>query len=100
MRKIRDVLRLKLQARLYHEQTAGALDISKGVMAPQGGPPDEPLSPFGRTGRQFVLCAAGYNIRWLLRMIAKKGVPFLQTLFYTCCSTVVWLQWSDGRREK
>jgi IS5 family transposase len=28
-----------------------------------------------------VLCAAGYNIRWLLRMIAKKGVPFLQTLF-------------------
>ena len=27
-----------------------------------------------------VLCAAGYNIRWLLRMIAKKGVAFLQTL--------------------
>jgi len=24
-----------------------------------------------------VLCAAGYNIMWLLRMIAKKGVPFL-----------------------
>ncbi|MBK7720584.1 MAG: hypothetical protein IPJ36_19335 [Simplicispira sp.] len=23
-----------------------------------------------------VLCAAGYNIRWLLRMIAKKGVLF------------------------
>jgi IS5 family transposase len=21
-----------------------------------------------------VLCAAGYNIRWLLRMIAKKGL--------------------------
>lgn len=32
MRKIRDVLRLKLQARLSHEQTAGALDISKGVI--------------------------------------------------------------------
>ncbi len=28
-----------------------------------------------------VLCAAGYNIKWLLRMIAKKGVPFLQVLF-------------------
>lgn len=28
-----------------------------------------------------VLCAAGFNIRWLLRMIAKKGLPFLQLLF-------------------
>lgn len=28
-----------------------------------------------------VLCAAGYNIKWLLRMIAKKGVPFLWRLF-------------------
>ena len=28
-----------------------------------------------------VLCAAGYNLKWLLRMIAKKGVPFLQALF-------------------
>ena len=28
-----------------------------------------------------VLCAAGYNIKWLLRMIAKKGVPFLWHLF-------------------
>jgi len=27
-----------------------------------------------------VLCAAGYNIRWLLRMIAKKGVTFLAAL--------------------
>jgi hypothetical protein len=24
---------------------------------------------------------AGYNIRWLLRMIAKRGVPFLWHLF-------------------
>jgi len=23
-----------------------------------------------------VLCAAGFNIRWLLRMIAKKGIGF------------------------
>jgi hypothetical protein len=28
-----------------------------------------------------VLCAAGYNIRWLLRMIVRKGVPFLWRLF-------------------
>lgn len=28
-----------------------------------------------------VLCAAGYNIKWLLRMIAKKVVPFLGAIF-------------------
>ncbi|BAO83026.1 transposase and inactivated derivatives, IS5 family [Serpentinimonas maccroryi] len=28
-----------------------------------------------------VLCAAGYNIKWLLRMIAQKGVAFLGSLF-------------------
>ena len=27
-----------------------------------------------------VLCAAGYNIKWLLRMIARKGVTFLTTI--------------------
>jgi IS5 family transposase len=28
-----------------------------------------------------VLCAAGYNIRWLLRMIVKKGISlFLRLL--------------------
>jgi IS5 family transposase len=28
-----------------------------------------------------VLCAAGFNIRWLLRMIAKKGIGlFLRLL--------------------
>ena len=32
-----------------------------------------------------VLCAAGYNIRWLLRMIAKKGVPFLLRLYLRLC---------------
>jgi IS5 family transposase len=31
-----------------------------------------------------VLCAAGYNIRWLLRMIAKKGLrAFLRLLRIT-----------------
>ncbi|MEZ5665726.1 MAG: IS5 family transposase [Burkholderiaceae bacterium] len=28
-----------------------------------------------------VLCAAGYNIRWLLRMIARKGITFLGVVF-------------------
>jgi IS5 family transposase len=28
-----------------------------------------------------VQCAAGYNIQWLLRMIAKKGVTFLNRLY-------------------
>jgi transposase len=32
MRKIKDVLRLKLDAKLSHEQIAGALGISKGVV--------------------------------------------------------------------
>jgi transposase, IS5 family len=33
----------------------------------------------GETGDRLhaVLCSAGYNIKWLLRMIAKKGVTFL-----------------------
>jgi len=33
-----------------------------------------------------VLCAAGYNIRWLLRMIAKKGVAFLRRLYLRLCA--------------
>mgnify|MGYP001619500255 FL=1 len=32
-----------------------------------------------------VLCAAGYNIRWLLRMIVKKGVTFLRLVFLRLC---------------
>ena len=32
-----------------------------------------------------VLCAAGYNIQWLLRMIAKKGVTFLRCLYLRLC---------------
>ena len=33
MRKIRDVLRLKLEIKLSHERTAAALNLSKGVVA-------------------------------------------------------------------
>jgi len=32
-------------------------------------------------GLHAVLCAAGYNIRWLLRMMAKKRVAFLWRLY-------------------
>ena len=43
-----------------------------------------------------VLCAAGYNIRWLLRMIARKGVPFLRRLYLRLCMVAGvspnWLQ--------
>ena len=35
-----------------------------------------------------VLCAAGYNIRWLLRMIARKGVAFLWHLYLRLCQVV------------
>lgn len=35
-----------------------------------------------------VLCAAGYNIRWLLRMIVKKGVPFLRSVYLRLCESV------------
>lgn len=33
-----------------------------------------------------VLCAAGYNLRWLLRMIAKKGVAFLRRVYLRLCA--------------
>jgi IS5 family transposase len=38
--------------------------------------------PIGKTGDPLhaVLCAAGYNIPWLLRMIAKKGIRALLAL--------------------
>ena len=33
-----------------------------------------------------VLCAAGYNIRWLLRMITEKGVTFLWRVYLRLCT--------------
>lgn len=38
-----------------------------------------------------VLCAAGYNIKWLLRMIAKKAVPFLQMVFLRLMGVLAWV---------
>ncbi|TSE18155.1 Transposase DDE domain protein [Tepidimonas ignava] len=48
----------------------------------------------GQTGDRLhaVLCAAGYNIRWLLRMIAKKGIPFLQVLLLCLLQAVALLR--------
>lgn len=43
-----------------------------------------------------VLCAAGYNIGWLLRQIAKKGITFLHRLFLRLCLVVgVSPNWQD-----
>lgn len=41
-----------------------------------------------------VLCAAGYNIRWLLRMIAEKGIPFLRVFLRCCCG------WPKGMQRR
>ena len=47
-----------------------------------------------------VLCAAGYNIRWLLRMIAKKGVPLLRRLYLRLCQATALLpNWPHMLRE-
>jgi len=35
-----------------------------------------------------VLCAAGYNLRWLLRMIARKAVAFLSRVYLRLCQAV------------
>ena len=53
----------------------------------------------GETGDRLhaVLCAAGYNIRWLLRMIAKKGVTFLQRVCLRLrTATGVSQNWQDA----
>ena len=45
MRKIRDVLRLKLEARLSPYQVAGALQISKGVISKYLNPAERYIRP-------------------------------------------------------
>lgn len=44
----------------------------------------------GQTGDAMhaVLCAAGYNIQWLLRMIAKKSIAFLWRLYWRLCQSL------------
>ena len=44
-----------------------------------------------------VQCAAGYNIRWLLPMIARKGITFLQQLYLRLCTVArVSPNWQDA----
>ena len=54
MRKIRDVLRLKLDARLSHEQTAAALGISKGVITKYLSPWPAPQAWTGHKSRSWM----------------------------------------------
>ena len=47
-----------------------------------------------------VLCAASYNIKWLLRMIAKKGVAFLRGLYLRLCEAAgVRSDWASVMRQ-
>ena len=50
---------------------------------PEGRSPDGPLSLEGRIRRPAARGAVrgGLQLKWLLRMIAKKGVPFLRAIF-------------------
>ncbi|MEY4748589.1 MAG: hypothetical protein RIQ60_803 [Pseudomonadota bacterium] len=53
----------------------------------------------GETGDRLhaVLCAAGYNIRWLLRMSVRKGVTFLRRLYLRLCALAdVSPNWQDA----
>jgi len=43
----------------------------------------------------------GYDIRWLLRMISKKGLPFLQRLYLRQCqATAIRPNWLRLLRER
>lgn len=45
----------------------------------------EPIIGHLKGGLHAVLCAAGYNIRWLPRMMAKKRMSFLRRLYLRLC---------------
>ncbi len=56
----------------------------------------------GETGDRLhaVLCAAGYNIRWLLRMIVEKGVAFLMPLLLRLRQVAtLWPNWAHMLRN-
>lgn len=47
-----------------------------------------------------VLCAAGYNIKWLLRMIVKKGAAFLRSLYLRLCQRAgIQANWHHTLRQ-
>lgn len=68
MRKIKDVLRLKLDARLSHEQIAAALHISKGVVAKYAG-----LA--SATGLDWATISALSEAELEQRLLAKPAKP-------------------------
>jgi hypothetical protein len=56
-----------------------------------------PLPPQGHRGDAIyaVLCAAGYNIRWLLRMIDKKGLGLLLCLLQAAGLTALVVKFAQ-----
>jgi transposase len=68
MRKIKDVLRLKLEAGLTHEQVAAALRISKGVVTKY-------LTLAGAAGLDWVAMAAMDEAELERRLLAKPVRP-------------------------
>lgn len=47
-----------------------------------------------------VLCAAGYYIRWLLRMMARKVITFVQSFFVHAArqrTGALWAGFCDGQ---
>jgi IS5 family transposase len=53
----------------------------------------------GETGDRIhaVLCAAGYNIRWLLRMIVKKGLGLFLCPVFRSLYNAIWQVLEHGR---
>ncbi len=69
--------------RLHREISRNMTPLSQAVQEALGVSPRAfPGNPYGG----HTLNAAGSNIRWLLRMIVKKGVG----LFFACYRPAVW----------
>ncbi|NQW81854.1 MAG: hypothetical protein HQ445_11845 [Polaromonas sp.] len=78
----RKVNSLEQPVQLLHREAAASLDGLAAVPKHPFNESDEDVcqfwgeTPKGADGDSLhaVLCAAGYNIRWLLRIIVKKGL--------------------------
>lgn len=58
------------------------------------------LKGSGGDALHAVLCAAGYNIRWLLRMIIKKGLGLLLCLLQLTGLWAVWQKLNESLNQK
>ena len=48
-----------------------------------------------------VLCAAGYHIQWLLRMMARKGTSFVRRDYLRLCTVAgVSTNWELAQRQQ